>query len=202
MKKIREKIKKSGVVEFIFLAAILCFRKIHSCIKISMLNVRGYSVSYSANIGSHAYFFQDESNHISIEEGTDIGSNVRIKTGFGGEIRIGKNVTIDDFSYLSAQKKIEIGDETMIAASCYIVDFNHIYPLSESKKNIGKKEGYTRSSIIIGSYVWIGTHAIILPGVTIGDGAVIGAGAIVTKNIPPYSLAVGNPAKVIKKIQK
>ena len=50
----------------------------------------------------------------------------------------------------------------------------------------------------IGNNVWIGDSVIILPGVQIGDGAVIGAGSIVTKNIPPFAVAVGNPAKVIK----
>ena len=55
-------------------------------------------------------------------------------------------------------------------------------------------------SVIIGKNVWIGTHAVILPGVTIGDRAVIGAGSIVTKDVPANSVAVGNPAKVIKNI--
>ena len=56
----------------------------------------------------------------------------------------------------------------------------------------------TKGDIHIGSDVWIGYGSIILSGVTIGDGAVIGAGSVVTKNIPPYAVAVGNPAHVIK----
>ena len=52
--------------------------------------------------------------------------------------------------------------------------------------------------VVIGSNVWIGANAIVLPGVTIGKGSVIGAGIVVTKDIPPYSVAVGVPAKVIK----
>ncbi|PSB09569.1 hypothetical protein C7B62_12775 [Pleurocapsa sp. CCALA 161] len=57
----------------------------------------------------------------------------------------------------------------------------------------------TKGAINIGNGVWIGDNVTILPGVEIANGAVIGAGSIVTKSIPPYSIAVGNPAKVIKK---
>ena len=52
--------------------------------------------------------------------------------------------------------------------------------------------------IVIGDYVWIGGGAIILPGVTIGEGSIIGAGSVVSRDIPPYSVAIGSPAKVIK----
>ena len=57
----------------------------------------------------------------------------------------------------------------------------------------------TKGPIVIGNAVWIADNVTILAGAQIGDGAVIGAGAIVTKNIPPYAIAVGNPARVIKK---
>ena len=56
--------------------------------------------------------------------------------------------------------------------------------------------------ITIGNDVWVGGNATILPGVTIGDRCVIGAGSVVTKDVPPDSLAVGNPAKVIRRIEK
>ncbi len=56
-----------------------------------------------------------------------------------------------------------------------------------------------KGDTIIGNDVWIGQHAVILPGVKIGDGAIIGAYAVVAKDIPPYTVAVGNPAKVVKK---
>ena len=56
--------------------------------------------------------------------------------------------------------------------------------------------------ITIGNDVWLGAGVIVLPGITIGECSVIGAGAVVTKDIPPYSIAVGNPARVIKTINK
>jgi len=55
--------------------------------------------------------------------------------------------------------------------------------------------------IRIGSGVWIGGGAIVLPGVTIGDGCVIGAGSVVTRDLPPFSLAVGNPARVVRTLE-
>ena len=54
------------------------------------------------------------------------------------------------------------------------------------------------ASVVIGDYAWIGGGAILLPGVTIGEGAVVGAGSVVSKDVPPYSVALGNPARVIK----
>ncbi|MEH7581800.1 DapH/DapD/GlmU-related protein, partial [Priestia megaterium] len=60
-------------------------------------------------------------------------------------------------------------------------------------------EGYTkREPVIIEDRVWIGARCIILPGVTIGKGATVGAGAVVTKDVPPYTVVAGNPAKVVK----
>ncbi len=60
-------------------------------------------------------------------------------------------------------------------------------------------EALSKGDIILGDDVWVGINVIICSGITIGQGAVIGAGSVVTKDIPPYSIAVGNPAKVIKK---
>ncbi len=65
------------------------------------------------------------------------------------------------------------------------------------KKN-AEKDTFTKGEVIIGNDVWIGANAIILSGVTIGDGAVIGAGSVVTKNVPPYAIFAGVPAKLIK----
>jgi chloramphenicol O-acetyltransferase type B len=80
------------------------------------------------------------------------------------------------------------------------VDWLTTYPFSEfweAAKTI-KGHPYTKGDVNIGNDVWIGAEAIILSGVTIGDGAVIGARAVVAKDIPPYAIAVGNPARIIR----
>lgn len=199
MEKITKKIKKSGSLELLFLAVSILSENFISKIKVFLLRTRGYDLDYSVRIGKHAFFFQNTKRAIKVCKNTSVGFGVRIKTGFNGKITIGSDVLIDDYSFISSHKLISIGSGTMISANCYIVDFNHKYPLS--KDDISKGEGYVNKPIKIGSHVWIGTHVIILPGVEIGDGAVIGAGSIVVKDVPPFTIAVGNPARVIKHIE-
>jgi len=95
-------------------------------------------------------------------------------------------------SVLSCRELISIGSNTLIGAECLIVDTDfHGLPL-------GQKRPELCAPVIIGNNVFIGARCIVLKGVTIGDGAVIGAGSVVVKNIPPNSLAAGNPARVIR----
>lgn len=115
-------------------------------------------------------------------------------------ISIGKNVVVRPNSMLFSDGEAEIilEDNVMMGAGVHIYVNNHKFeradiPLIE--------QGYCAAkSVVIREGAWIGANAIILPGVTIGRNAVVGAGSIVTKSIPDYSVAVGNPAKVIRKI--
>ena len=84
----------------------------------------------------------------------------------------------------------------------YTKDFQYpFYSMSNSPlfDQVKAKKETKISPILIGNDVWIGTNVIVLGGTTIGDGAVIGAGSVVTKNVPPYAIVVGSPARVIKK---
>lgn len=196
-----KKIEEKGVIESMVLCLWTVISKIVSILKVSLFCFRGYSISLSVAIGRGSNFFESRKGAICIGRGSQIGNRVRLKAGFYGKIDIGANVLVDDDCYISSHGKITIGDETMVASHVYIVDFNHKLPLSQSKKNIGRKEGYRTKDISIGKYVWIGTHAVILPGVTIGDNAVVGAGAIVTKSVPANCIVAGNPARIIKQIR-
>lgn len=101
-------------------------------------------------------------------------------------------------------EKLEIGNFVSIAEGVkFILGGNHeintftTYPFKVMY--FGEKvEAWTKGPIVIKDDVWIGTNALILSGVTVGQGAIIGAGSVVTKDVPAYSIVVGNPAKVVK----
>ena len=115
-------------------------------------------------------------------------------TDCGKNIKIGKNVFINACCRFQDQGGIEIGDGSLIGHNTTIATLNHDF-------NPDKRANLHPSPVKIGKNVWIGSDSTILPGVEIGDGAVIGAGSIVTKNVPANSIAVGNPARVIKQIE-
>lgn len=115
-------------------------------------------------------------------------------TDCGKNIKIGKNVFINACCRFQDQGGIEIGDGSLIGHNTTIATLNHDF-------NPLKRQNLTPSPVKIGKNVWIGSDCTILPGVEIGDGAIIGAGSVVTKSIPANTIAVGNPARVIKKIE-
>ena len=115
-------------------------------------------------------------------------------TDCGKNIKIGKNVFINACCRFQDQGGIEIGDGSLIGHNTTIATLNHDF-------NPLKRQNLTPRPVKIGKNVWIGSDCTILPGVTIGDGAIIGAGSVVTKSIPANTIAVGNPARVIKNIE-
>jgi virginiamycin A acetyltransferase len=119
---------------------------------------------------------------------------------------IGFGTNINGPAYLSSRKNapITIGRYCAIGYNLRIRVRNHYTGYANLQSKFQNKYNFPslasiKGPVTIGNNVWIGDNVIILSGVTIGDGAVIGAGSIVTKDAPPFSIAVGNPAKVIKK---
>lgn len=113
---------------------------------------------------------------------------------YGQNITVGKNVFINSGCCFQDQGGIEIGDNVLIGQQVVIATINHDLR-SDKRKNM------LPASVKIGNDVWIGAHATILPGVTIGRGAVIAAGAVITKGVPENAVVGGVPAKVIKQIE-
>lgn len=114
---------------------------------------------------------------------------------YGYNITCGENVFFNVNCVVLDEDKVTIGSNVLLGPGVQLYTASH--PLEAQMRRTHK----ISKPIAIGNDCWIGGNAIICPGVTIGDGCVIGAGSVVTKDIPDYSMAVGNPAKVIRKLK-
>lgn len=120
--------------------------------------------------------------------------NVEVRNLTNTESFVGNNVSINRNTVIRGC--FRIGNDVAIAPNCTIIGANHIFQRTDipiRQQGVG-----TRGGVVIENDVWIGANSVILDGVTIGEGSVIGAGSVVTKSIPPYCIAVGNPCQVIK----
>ena len=115
---------------------------------------------------------------------------------YGDHIYAGDNVFINFGAVILDGAKVTIGAHTMIAPGVHIYTAQH--PLDADERD----QWEDCKPVTIGERCWIGGHATICPGVTIGDRTVIGAGSVVTKDLPADCLAVGNPARVIRKLNQ
>lgn len=124
-------------------------------------------------------------------------------------ISIGARTYIGSSQIISANR-IRIGDDVLIAWGCIVVDHDsHSLIWRERSGDVvdwfsGKKnwDHVARGTIDIGDKAWIGANVVILKNVTIGEGAVVGAGSVVTRSVPAWTLAAGNPARVVRSIRE
>lgn len=196
MKRIIDILKRKGLMESFQVGSIYILSRFLSYVKVLYLRLRGYNIHYSVGLAGSCRFFQGAKYAIKIEKQCEVSQNVSIMAGFEGTISIRHGVCINPFTTIDIQSHLEIGENTLIAPGCYICDYDHNFENLEKPIN---KQGYVSQPITIGSDVWIGAKSIILKGVHIGKGVVIGAGSVVTCDIPDFSIAVGNPARVVKK---
>ena len=129
---------------------------------------------------------------VKVGKGFYCGKNLYIKPN---TVSIGNSVYFGNYCHLSAGE-ILIDDYVMLASYVSIVGGDHIYN-RPGNTMIESKRG-EQKTVIIEKDVWVGHGAIIMHGVTLGEGCVISAGSIVLKDVPPYSIVTGNPAKRIK----
>jgi acetyltransferase-like isoleucine patch superfamily enzyme len=136
-----------------------------------------------------------QNNKICLENGVVLERNVDIGSLDNTCIHIDEETFIAPDVCIAGPGNIKIGKKCMIAAHSGIYANNHNFadPMTPIQQ-----QGLTRKGIVIEDDCWLGHGVTVLDGVTIGKGSVIGAGAVVTKNIPPFSVAVGIPARVIK----
>lgn len=195
----KEKIKINGYFIYIVNKFINFKNQIYTKLIFHRSDIR---IQYPAKLNGLKY--------ITIGKNFIAGKHLRLETIYrygdkiyNPKIIIKNNVCINDFVHIGCTNYIEIGNNVLIASKVYISDHSHGYytgnnhssPLIEPSKRLINND----KKIIIGDNVWIGENVSILPGIEIGTGSIIGANTVVTKNIPKYSIVVGNPGKVIKK---
>lgn len=130
--------------------------------------------------------FDYAGKNINIEKGANFGKGSGIIIGSYSSIGVNCHV----------RGPLEIGEDVMMGPNCRIMTTNHRSDRTDI--HMIEQGDTTPQKVTICDDVWIGVNVVILPGVTIGEGCVIGAGAVVTKDVPPYSVVGGVPAKVIK----
>ena len=145
---------------------------------------------------------QEEKTAMLREMFAEIGENCYIETplraNFGGaHVHFGKSVYANFNLTLVDDADIYVGDNVMFGPNVTVITASHpILP------ELRKKEYQFNRPVHIGRNCWIGAGAIILPGVTVGENTVVGAGSVVTKDLPQDVVAVGNPARVLRKIDE
>lgn len=112
-------------------------------------------------------------------------------------IKIGRNSLVGEYSIIRGQGGVTIGDRVYTSPFTQIIAVNHVF---DDPKRPFVDQGITAEGIVIEDDVWLGAGAVITDGVRVGKGAVVAAGAVVTKDVPPYTVVGGVPARVIKSI--
>lgn len=167
-----------------------------------------------AECGKHNRFgkfrYLHEPDKAFIGNNVAIGDNVVIEIystyltqTFSPKLEIGNNSSMGDDGHITCINHIKIGNNVLMGRKVFITDNAH----GASKLELlsippNLRPLHSKGPIIIEDNVWIGEMVCIMPGVTIGYGSIIGANAVVTKDIPPYCVAVGNPAQIIKQLNK
>ncbi len=159
--------------------------------------------AYNVEIGDGVHLFKGvrvdalghQDNKITLKEGVAVERNVDIGALDNTHIYIDKGTFIGVGACIAGPGNVKIGKRCLIAAHSGIFANNHNY--ADPLKYIAD-QGVTCKGITIEDDCWLGHAVTVIDGITIGKGSVIGAGSVVTKDIPPYSIAVGTPARVIK----
>jgi acetyltransferase-like isoleucine patch superfamily enzyme len=130
----------------------------------------------------------------------EAGSRVEVEHGVflkivddDARVVIGNSVFIGTGCEIDAAQSVSIGAHTLLAPGVFITDHAH----RAARGVLLDQQGHDCAPVMIGEDVWIGAHAVVLQGVTIGNGAIVGAGAVVTRSVPANAIAAGVPAQVI-----
>jgi acetyltransferase-like isoleucine patch superfamily enzyme len=169
----------------------------------------GVRLRFASNIHLGRQVYLDEGVYIhACPNGVSIGDKTLVMHGsvlhvynFRGmphsSIHIGCNSLIGEYNVIRGQGGVTIGDRVYTSPMVQLIAVNHIF---DDPTRPFVDQGITAAGITIEDDVWIGSHAVILDGVRVGQGAVVAAGAVVSKDVPPHVVVGGVPAKIIKEI--
>lgn len=201
LKCLEQKFNQTWIIDILFyLQVILVFIK-------AFKNFKKKFYLWLANTLPKSYESDKLRAKFIAKTGVKIGEEVRICQSIEitfientENIIIGKKSFINSgvcFACASSDVEIAVGNYVMIGPQCRLETTNHSVTLLEDNKR-----GKFRESIVIEDQVWLAADVTVLPGVRIGKGSVVAAGAVVTKDVPPYSLVGGVPARMIRSIEK
>lgn len=148
----------------------------------------------NVTLGGKVFIRMRKNGKIILADGVRTGTHVWLVTANDAEFRVGENTILGSYSIFNGGHGISIGANCIFAAFVYINSSEHFF----CKGELIQKQGFFGAPVKIGEDVWLGGHLSINKGIQIGRGAVIGIGSVVTKDIPEYKIAVGNPAKVVR----
>jgi len=145
-----------------------------------------------------------QKKQFNYSEGFTTGKNCRIEIFGEGKIAIGTNCHIGDNVHMVASSSLTFGNGCLLASKVFISDTSHgSYRADGCQPSTPPNDRpLCGDPVTIGDNVWIGENVVILPGTHIGNGCVIGANAVVTKDLPENCIAVGSPAKPIKRFDE
>ena len=191
------------IVAFIYTALTLCMS--------TLMRVFVYTPAFKARVttlGKRLYLF----GGVPLVTGPlklVVGNDCRISghTTFSGrpqtsqpELIIGDNVDVGWQTTIAIGKRVVIGDNVRMAGRAFLFGYSgHSLNAQERAAGVSDNESDI-GNIILENNVWLGTNVTVCPNVTIGQGTIVGAGSVVTKSLPPFVVAAGNPAKVVRKL--
>lgn len=144
------------------------------------------------SIGRHVRFH----GNLKIEVGNRVAIRDNVQFGGNGVLTVGDRTSINEGCIITSLEQVNIGSNVMLAPRVYILDVDHRY---QDRAIPIAAQGYDITPVVICDGVWIGTGSVITKGVTIGEGAIIGANSVVTRDVQPYTIAAGVPAKPVRR---
>lgn len=170
---------------------------------------RGVRLRFASHIRLGQGVYLDENVYIhACPDGVQIGAGTLVMHGAvlhvynfrdlpHAFIKIGRDSLVGEYSVIRGQGGVTIGDRVYTSPGTQIIAVNHVF---DDPERPFVEQGITAQGIVIEDDVWLGSNCVITDGVRVGKGAVVAAGAVVTKDVPPHTIAAGVPAKVIREI--